>query len=58
MTDQLLEKLVKRMFALPTIPVFHEKKYLSIFRSFCIVGDTINTSNQTKILVQFIKKLG
>lgn len=30
--------------------LFHEKKYLEIFRLFCIVGDKINTSNQIIIL--------
>jgi hypothetical protein len=36
---------------------FIQKKYLEIFRLFCIVGNTINTSNQIKILNHFIKEL-
>lgn len=37
--------------------MFYEKKYLEIFRLFCIVGESINTSNQVKILNHFIKQL-
>lgn len=37
--------------------IFVEKKYLEIFRLFCIVGDNINTQNQINILNKFIKEL-
>lgn len=37
--------------------VFVEKKYLEIFRLFCIVGDNINTQNQINILNKFIREL-
>jgi len=56
-SDQLLDKLSRRMLSLKKPHIFYEKKYLEIFRLFCIVGESINTSNQTKILVQFMKKL-
>jgi hypothetical protein len=37
--------------------IFKEKKYLEIFRKFCIVGGKVNTENQIKILNHFIKEL-
>ena len=36
---------------------FKEIKYLELFRLFCIVGESINTSNQIRILNYFIKAL-
>jgi hypothetical protein len=36
---------------------YHEKKYLEIFRLFCIVGSSVNTHNQKLILDHFIKVL-
>lgn len=37
--------------------IFKEKKYLEIFRKFCIVGGNVNTENQIKILNHFIREL-
>ena len=36
---------------------YHEKKYLEIFRLFCIVGNTVNTHNQKLVLDHFINAL-
>jgi hypothetical protein len=36
---------------------FHEKKYIEIFRAFCICGDEVNSDNQVLILNKFIKRL-
>ena len=36
---------------------YHEKKYLEIFRLFCIVGNTVNTHNQKLVLDHFINTL-
>lgn len=38
-------------------PEYFEKKYLEIFRLFCIVGQSVNTHNQKLILDHFIKVL-
>lgn len=36
---------------------FLEKKYIEIFRAFCICGDEVNSDNQVLILNRFIKRL-
>jgi hypothetical protein len=56
-TDGLVTKLANRMINQKENFMFYEKKYLEIFRLFCIVGDNINTSNQIRILTHFIKQL-
>jgi hypothetical protein len=56
-TDDLVKKLSDKMMNQKDSFYFHEKKYLQIFRLFCIVGDNINTSNQIKILNHFIREL-
>lgn len=56
-TDHLVRKLANKMINQKESFLFNEKKYLEIFRLFCIVGESINTSNQIKILTHFIKKL-
>lgn len=35
-------------------PLFEEKKFLEIFRLFCITGTTVNTANQIYIYKTFI----
>jgi hypothetical protein len=56
-TDGLVSKLANRMINQKEHFLFYEKKYLEIFRLFCLVGDNINTSNQIRILTHFIKQL-
>lgn len=56
-TDGLVSKLANRMINQTKDYNFSEKKYLEIFRLFCIIGDNINTSNQIRILTYFIKQL-
>jgi hypothetical protein len=57
-TDNLVRKLADKMTNQKKDFMFVEKKYLEIFRLFCIVGEErINTSNQIKILNHFIKQL-
>lgn len=37
--------------------VFEEKKYLEIFRLFCITGTRVNTANQITIYKTFINAI-
>ena len=36
---------------------FYQRKYLEIFRYFCIVGQKVVTNNQLIILHEFIEKI-
>lgn len=58
-TENLVVLLVDRMLNDPNKQsnVFYEKKYLEIFRAFCICGDEVNSDNQVLILNKFIKKI-
>lgn len=57
MDEVLIDKLAQQMLGQKDDFNFVEKKYLEIFRLFCIVGETINTQNQINILNKFIKEL-
>ncbi len=58
-TEELIDYLVGRMLDNPTPShEFLQKKYIEIFRAFCICGDEVNSDNQVLILEKFIKKLG
>lgn len=59
-TENLVVLLVDRMLTDPNQKKsneFFEKKYLEIFRAFCICGDEVNSDNQVLILNKFIKKI-
>jgi len=56
-SDELIKYLSSEMIDSPMHYIFKEKKYLEIFRKFCIVGGRVNTENQIKILNHFIKEL-
>lgn len=53
----MIHYLTTHYTAVTTHSHYHEKKYLEIFRLFCIVGNTVNTHNQKLILDHFINVL-
>lgn len=54
-TERLLNYLTESMLQrMHDSPLFDEKKYLEIFRLFCITGTTVNTANQIFIYKTFI----
>jgi hypothetical protein len=55
--QQVIHYLTTHYTAVTTHAHYHEKKYLEIFRLFCIVGNTVNTHNQKLILDHFINVL-
>jgi hypothetical protein len=56
-SDKLIQYLSHQMIDRKFNYIFHEKKYIEIFRLFCIVGGKVNTENQIKVLNHFIKEL-
>lgn len=42
-TDELIQYLASEMIDSKIHYIFKEKKYLEIFRKFCIVNGTVNT---------------
>ena len=57
MNKEVIQYLTGHYIAKTEGTHYHEKKYLEIFRLFCIVGRTVNTHNQKLILDHFIKVL-
>jgi hypothetical protein len=55
--QQVVHYLATHYTASTHHPHYHERKYLEIFRLFCIVGTTVNTHNQKLILDHFINVL-
>ena len=45
----LIEKFANKMLRKSSYK-FYEKKYLEIFRLFCLVGESVNTGNQIILL--------
>lgn len=55
--EEFVKSLAQNMLFQKENFEFVEIKYLSLFRLFCLVGQTINTSSQIAILNKFIKCL-
>ena len=57
-SDKLLEYLTQNMLQrVHDSPIFEEKKYLEIFRLFCITGTRVNTANQITIYKTFLSSI-
>ena len=56
-TADLVSYLYEKMMSLKSQPAFLEKKYIDIFRAFCIVDGKVLSNNQAIILHNFVEKL-
>ncbi len=53
-SEELIQELTKNMLLKSKNHIFYEKKYLEIFRLFCICDGKINSENQIRVLRKFI----